>query len=302
MSISIADLRKQRTSDFAGITASLNKKSDFARDDEGFWKPERDKSGNASAVIRFLPKHPDDELPWVQIYNHAFQGPGGKWYIENCLSTLGQDDPVQIANRALYATGLDADKKLAGVRKRKLSYITNILVISDPRHPENEGSVFYFKFGKKIFEKITEKLQPTFEDETPVKVFDLWEGAEFKLRMAQVEGFPNYDKSVFSEPKEIGTDAEIVAIMNKQKPLSGLVAPSKFKSYAELESKFKMVIGEVGSGNTSAEKVMEQMRSEPVAVAPAPKAPKPVAAKIETPPSGDDSDDMEKYFKQLSGS
>lgn len=295
--VSIADLRKQRTTDFGSITAALNKKTEYARDDEGFWKPERDKAGNGSAVIRFLPKHPDDELPWVTLYTHAFQGPAGKWYIENCLSTIGQDDPVNVANRALYATGLESDKKEAGKRKRKTNYIVNILIVSDPKHPENDGKVFKFKFGKKIYDKIMDKVQPTFEDETPLNVFDLWDGADFKLRIQQVEGFPNYDKSVFSAPQPISEDdAELEKIVKQMTPLKDIVALNKFKSYAELEKKFNSIIsGQVGS-TAKAEELVEQMRNEPVREASKPARVIPDKATVI---AAADEEDLEDYFKSL---
>jgi hypothetical protein len=298
MGMTIADLRKQRSTDFGAITTALNKKSEYAKDDEGFWKPERDKAGNASATIRFLPKHPDDELPWVVLYTHGFKGPGGKWYIDNCRSTIGEEDPVNVLNRAAWNGGDEDDKKAAKERKRKMSYICNILVVNDPKHPENDGKVFRYKFGKKIFEMIMDKCQPTFEDEKPLNVFDLWEGAEFKLRMRQVDGFPNYSTSTFSDPKPLGEDEAILAAVNSQEPLKQFVDPSKFKSYDELEKKLQMVMNGQMTGN--AQETLAKMQQEPVAPAPAPKAPKAKAAKTEEAPApGGSDDDLEDYFSKL---
>jgi hypothetical protein len=304
MSISISDLRKSRTTDFSSITKALTKTNEGRQDDADFFKLEKDKAGNASAVIRFLPKHPDDELPFVTVYSHAFQGPSGRWYIENSRTTIGEADPVSEANRVLW-TGSDKDKEQARKQKRKTSYIANILVISDPKHPENEGKVMRFKFGKKIFDKIKDKAEPTFEDESPTNVFDAFEGAEFKLRMRQVEGYPNYDTSVFSEASPIAdSDEEILAIVNQMKPLKEFVDPKSFKSYDELKKKFDSVMNASAVASSArAEQVAEQMREEPVAAAP--KVAKAVEAKApkQSPAPWDaedaDSDDVESYFKSI---
>jgi hypothetical protein len=303
MSISISDLRKSRTTDFSSITKALTKTNEGRQDDADFFKLEKDKAGNASAVIRFLPKHPDDELPFVTVYSHAFQGPSGRWYIENSRTTIGEPDPVSEANRVLW-TGSDKDKEQARKQKRKTSYIANILVISDPKHPENEGKVMRFKFGKKIFDKIKDKAEPTFEDESPVNVFDAFDGAEFKLRMRQVEGYPNYDTSVFSEVKPLAdSDEEILAIVNQMKPLKEFVDPKSFKGYDELKKKFDSVMNASAVASSArAEQVAEQMREEPVASPKAAKvveskAPKETAAPWDTEDA--DSDDVESYFKSI---
>jgi gp32 DNA binding protein like len=302
MSISIADLRKSRSSDFSVLTKALTKTADVKQDDSDFFKLEKDKAGNASAVIRFLPKHPDDELPFVTVYSHAFQGPTGRWFIENSRTTIGEADPVSEANRALWSTGNEKDKKQAQAQKRKTSYIANVLVISDPKHPENEGKVMRFKFGKKIFEKIKDKAEPTFEDENPVNVFDAFDGAEFKLRMRQVDGYPNYDTSVFSDPTPIAeSDEEILAIVNQMKPLKEFVDPKMFKSYDELKKKFESVMSAAVASSERAEQVAEKMREEAVA------QPKPVGKvvkeKIEDSPPWDSSsseeDDIESYFASI---
>ena len=184
--------------------------------DDRFWKPELDKTGNGYAVIRFLPAVSGEDLPWQRVWSHAFQGPGG-WYIENSLTTLNQKDPVSEENTRLWNTGVDSDKEIARKRKRKLSYYANILVVSDPKHPENEGKVFLYKFGKKIFDKITESMQPAFEDEAAINPFDFWKGANFKLKIRKVDGFWNYDKSEFEGVSQIKeSDEDIKAIWSKQ--------------------------------------------------------------------------------------
>jgi hypothetical protein len=205
----IQKLRAMRNSDFGAISNAFEKVANPSTEtksfaDDRFWRLEGDKAGNGTATLRFLPRVEGDELPWVRIFSHGFQGPTGKWYIENSLTTLGENDPVGELNTQLWNSGSEANKEIARKQKRKLSFTANVLVVSDPKHPENEGKVFLFKFGKKIFDKIMDKARPTFEDEKPVNVFDFWEGANFKLRMRKKDGYANYDESVFSDPVEIG--------------------------------------------------------------------------------------------------
>ena len=210
--------------------------------DDRIWKPELDKTGNGYAVLRFLPASEGEDMPWVRLWSHAFQGPGG-WFIENSLTTLGHKDPVSEENTRLWNTGVDSDKDIARKRKRKLSYYSNILVVSDPKHPENEGKVFIFKFGKKIFDKITEAMQPEFDDETPINPFDFWKGANFKLKIRKVDGFWNYDKSEFEAVSQIkDSDDEIKTIWGKQYPLKPFLDPSNFKTYDELKEKLNRTI------------------------------------------------------------
>ena len=210
--------------------------------DERLWKPELDKTGNGYAVLRFLPATSGEDMPWVRLWSHAFQGPGG-WYIENSLTTLGHKDPVSEENTRLWNTGVESDKGIARNRKRKLSYYANVLIVSDPTHPENEGQIKLFKFGKKIFDKITEAMQPAFEDETPINPFDFWKGANFKLKIRKVDGFWNYDKSEFEGVSAIAdNDDNIKAIWEKQYPLKPFLDASNFKSYEELKEKLNRVI------------------------------------------------------------
>lgn len=291
MALSLADLKKSRSLDFGSITKALEKTASGNQynDDEGYFKVTRDKAGNGSAVFRFLPAAEGDELPWVQIYSHAFKGPTGKWYIENCLSTIGQEDPVNDYNRQLWEKG-EKEKKQASAQKRKLQYHCQIYVVSDPGNRENEGKVFKFKFGKKIFEMIMQKIQPTFADDKPVNVFDLWEGANFKLRMRQVEGFPNYDQSTFTDPCAVAdSDEEILKIVNSQVKMSGLLDPKNFKSYEDLEKKLKVTLAVGATGSAMAEVRTAEPRQERVAEAP--QAPSIDAAA--------DSDDIEGYFNSI---
>ena len=213
--------------------------------DERLWKPELDKSGNGYAVIRFLPAPDGEEMPWAKIWSHAFKGPGGQWYIENSLTTIGKDDPVGELNRELWNSGREQDKATARVQKRKLSYYSNIYVVSDPAHPENEGRVFLYKYGKKIFDKLVEAMQPAFADETPLDPFNFWKGADFKVKIRKVDGYWNYDKSEFAAPATLGgfDDADLEAIWKKGYSLSEFEDQKNFKSYEQLQSRLNLVLG-----------------------------------------------------------
>jgi len=212
--------------------------------DERFWKPEMDKTGVGSAIIRFLPAPEGEELPWVKMYSHAFQGPGG-WYIENSLTTLGQKDPVSEHNRELWNSGSEKDKETVRKQKRKLNYYSNIYVVKDPAHPENEGKVFLFKFGKKIFDKILNAMQPEFEDEEPMNPYDFWTGANFRLKIRKVEGYWNYDKSEFDSPRPLLDDDDALeALWKKEHSLSAIVAADQFKSYDDLHKRLNYVLGQ----------------------------------------------------------
>jgi len=212
--------------------------------DERFWKPEMDKTGVGSAIIRFLPAPEGEELPWVKIYSHAFQGPGG-WFIENSLTTLGQKDPVSEHNRELWNSGSEKDKETVRKQKRKLSYYSNIYVVKDPAHPENEGKVFLFKFGKKIFDKILNAMQPEFEDEEPMNAYDFWTGANFRMKIRKVEGYWNYDKSEFDSPRPLLDDDDALeALWKKEYSLSAIVAADQFKTYDELQKRLNHVLGQ----------------------------------------------------------
>ena len=213
--------------------------------DERLWKPELDKSGNGYAVIRFLPAPNGEEMPWAKVWSHAFKGPGGQWYIENSLTTLGKDDPVGELNRELWNSGKDSDKEIARAQKRKLSYYSNIYVVSDPAHPENEGRVFLYKYGKKIFDKLIEAMQPAFADETPLDPFNFWKGADFKLKIVKQDGYWNYDRSEFASSSTLGDydDAKLEEIYNQEYSLVEFTSPKNFKSYEDLEKRLNLVLG-----------------------------------------------------------
>lgn len=244
--MSFASLKKQ--SNLGSLTAKLVKEVEKVNNsggggDERLWKPELDKSGNGFAVIRFLPAPDKEEIPWAKLYTHAFQGPGG-WYIENSLTTVGGKDPVSDYNRELWNSGNESDKDTVRKQKRKLSYYSNIYVVKDPTNPANEGKVFLFKYGKKIFDKIMEAMQPEFEDESPINPFDFWQGANFKLKIVKKDGFWNYDKSEFdSVAPLLDDDDALEAIWKKEYSLAAVTAADQFKSYEDLERRLKYVLG-----------------------------------------------------------
>jgi len=217
--------------------------------EENFWRPETDKAGNGYAVIRFLPAPAadgDDGIPWAKVYTHGFQGPGG-WYIENSLTTLNSKDPVSEYNSDLWNSGIEANKEIARKQKRRLTYISNILIIEDSKHPENNGQIKLFKYGKKIFDKITEAMNPAFADEKPINPFDLWAGANFKLKIRKVEGYQNYDKSEFEGASELydGDDAKLEKLWQSEYSLKEFLDPKHFKSYDELKTRLDKVLGSV---------------------------------------------------------
>ena len=226
--------------------------------DERLWKPEMDKTGNGFAVIRFLPAPEGEELPWAKMYSHAFQGPGG-WYIENSLTTIGQKDPLGEYNRELWNSGSETNKETVRKQKRKLSYYSNIYVVKDPVNPSNEGKVFLFKYGKKIFDKIMEAMQPEFEDETPINPFDFWQGANFKLKIVKKDGYWNYDKSEFGSIESLLDDDDALeALWKKEYSLTALTSPDQFKSYEELERRMNMVLGLKSASPARSRAVVEQ--------------------------------------------
>jgi hypothetical protein len=303
----IQSLRKMRSNDFSKIIGEFEKLSTGATggksyEDARFWTPTVDKGGNGSALLRFLPRAEGDEFPWVRIYSHSFQGPTGKWYIENSLSTVGENDPVGELNSRLWNSGSEENKKIASKQKRKTSYIANILVINDPAKPENNGKVFLFKFGKKIFDKIMDKARPTFEDEKPVLVFDLWEGANFKLRIRNVEGYRNYDKSEFESETPLldGDEEKLVSLINTQHKLAEFLDREKnFKSYDALKKRLDEVLSGAGAVTKSAAKIAEDEDDLSSLAAPASRSVEAPAAKAKAAPIEDDDDDALSYFQKM---
>jgi len=261
--------------------------------DERIWKPTVDKAGNGYAVLRFLPSKEGEDLPWVRYWDHGFKGPTGLWYIENSLTSIGQPDPVSEMNSKLWNSGTEEDKAIVRERKRRLHYVANVYVVSDSGNPANEGKVMLYKFGKKIFEKIMDVMQPAFQDETPVNPFDLWEGADFKLKIRNVEGYRNYDKSEFSDKSALfeGDESKLEAVDAQTHGLKEFTDPSNYKTYDELKAKLMRVLGEESEPTLR----QETQVNEP-AVAPQPKVLEPVTAEsVEL----DDEDDTMSYFAKL---
>jgi len=278
--------------------ASTAPKGDSLKNEnENYWKPELDKSGNGYAVIRFLPTPEGEEMPWVSYFDHGFQGPGG-WYIEKSLTTIGKKDPVSEYNTQLWNTGIEANKEIARKQKRRLHYVSNIYVVSDPKNPQNEGKVFMYRYGKKIFEMLKEAISPAFEDENPINPFDLrGEGANFKIKIRKVDGYWNYDKSEFDSLSPLTNDEdELNSIYQSVFPLQTIVAPENFKSYEELKERLDRTLGITGTTSTStAESLAEDTVDEPWSNANT--AEEPAIPSAET--SVDEEDDAMSYFKKL---
>ena len=291
--MSFASLKKQ--SSLGSLTAKLVKEVEKTNKtgngaDDRLWKPEVDKAGNGYAVIRFLPAPDKEDLPWAKLYSHAFQGPGG-WYIENSLTTIGGKDPVSEYNTELWNSGTDANKQIARNQKRKLSYYTNIYVVKDPSNPDNEGKVFLYKFGKKIFDKIMAAMQPEFEDESPINPFDFWQGANFKVKIKKVAGYWNYDSSEFAAVSPLlDDDKALEDIWKKEYSLAEITDASQFKTYDELKKRFDYVLGNKKS--TVSQAFDEEVASEEL-------PPRPEEEVATTFSESDEGDDALSYFQRL---
>ena len=295
--MSFASLKKQST--LGSLPAKLVKEVEKVNNtggggDDRLWKPELDKTGNGYAVIRFLPAPDGEEIPWAKLYSHAFQGPGG-WYIENSLTTTGGKDPVSDYNRELWNSGNDSDKEVVRRQKRKLSYYANIYVVQDKSNPDNEGKVFLYKFGKKIFDKVMESMQPEFEDETPINPFDFWQGANFKLKIVKKDGYWNYDKSEFAEVSPLlEEDDALEAVWKKEYSLAAVTAADQFKSYEDLEKRLKYVLGQKPAQRPRLDEELEDESEGRYAA----------AEKVVTQAtkSSEDEDDALSYFQKLAES
>lgn len=290
-----ANLKKNRQSMFDNLTQEINKlvtAPTSSSDDNRFWKPEVDKAGNGYAIIRFLPAPSNEDVPFVRVWDHGFQGTGG-WYIEKSLTTIGQKDPVSEYNTELWNSGIEANKEVVRKQKRRLSYYSNIYVVKDPSHPENEGKVFLFKYGKKIFEKLNAAMNPEFEDEKPMNPFDMWEGANFKLKIRNVEGYRNYDKSEFDSISPLSEDdAFLEKVWKQEYSLNEFIDPQNFKSYDELKDKLHRVLGLDGA---SKPKTRADLYDEDSATPP----PRMKAAQPKPVTTADDSDEDLDFFKKL---
>ncbi len=243
---SFSSFKKSESENFDKLRDQLNKtKNGDRQNDDRFWQPDRGKDGNDYCVLRFLPAPPNEEVPYVKTLSYGFKGPGG-WYIENSRGTIGEDDdPVDKMRRALYATGTEADKKIAQKYSRRTNFISNIEIIDYPKHPEMNGKQFLYRYGKKIFDKINDCYNPKFPDEPKFNPFNFWEGADFVLKVTTQDDFPNYDKSEFKTPAPHrgGGDAELEAIWKNLYSLQAFIDPSQYKPAKDLQKRLNKVLG-----------------------------------------------------------
>lgn len=306
MSSSFSDMKNSRQNSIDKITSELNKlnisSAQNSNVDTRFWKPEVDKGGNGYAVIRFLPAPQNEDVPFVRVWDHGFQGPTGKWYIERSLTTLAQKDPVSEYNNMLWNSGIAANKDLVRKYKRRLSFYSNIYVVKDPSNPQNEGQVFLYKYGKKIFDKLNDMMNPEFEDESPRNPFDLWEGADFKLKIRNVEGYRNYDKSEFDTPRPLlDDDDKMEKTWKSQFSIKEFTDPSNFKSYDELKQKLYTVLAldgvqqsvETPNQEPASYNLETSAKAAPVAAAP--------LSTVEAAPAQDEDESL-SFFQRLAES
>jgi len=288
--MSFANLKNNRT-DLATLVQAAEKAGGGQQtrpgDDPRFWQPTRDKAGNGYAVIRFLPGIDDAGTPWTRYWDHGFKGPTGQWYIERSLTSIGQQDPLSELNSQMWNNGIESDKAIVRSRKRQLKYVANVLIVSDPSAPENEGQVKLYRFGKKIFDKIMDSMQPQFPDEKPVNPFDMWEGADFTIKIRKVEGYPNYDASTFKSQTALGDDARMEIVYDQQHSMVEFTDPTQYKSYDELKARLTLVLGE-SAPRTTQQRVDLDTVQEPTPMRTA-----------EAESVGDDLDDTMSYFAKL---
>lgn len=307
MAVDFQTLKKNRSKSLDKLNEQLTKigSKSYSDPNEGkYWKPTRDSAGNGFAIIRFLDAPQGEDMPFVRIWDHGFQGPGG-WYIENSLTTLGKDDPVSEYNSKLWNSGTESDKEQARKQKRRLHYIANVYVLKDSGNPDNEGKVFLFKFGKKIWDKLNDLMNPSFEDEKPVNPFDLWEGANFRLKIRQFEGYANYDKSEFDTPGPLfDNDEKMEAVWKQSHSLQDVIDPKNFKTYDELKSKMFRVLGISGSdaslrgsASSSAEEEYDELDMSALSSSKK-EASAPVMKEAESKIVEDEDDDLE-FFRNL---
>lgn len=297
--MSFNELKKKSKNNMTDLIKKMEdqtKKTDYK--DDRYWRPEIDKSGNGFAIIRFLPEVENEDCPWAKVYSHTFRGPGG-WYIENCLTTISQKDPVTELNTQLWNSGVESDKNLARDRKRKLNYTSNIYVVSDPSNPQNEGKVFLYKYGSKIFEKLQEVMKPEFKDEEAINPFDFWKGANFRLKIRKVAGYTNYDKSEFdsSSPLCKGDDAELEKVWKSQHPLTEFTNSSNFKTHQELKDRLYEVLGGDirAASNVGYDKTAEDISESDIKE----KKPLNIKSKKLTEENVDEETDALDYFSKL---
>jgi hypothetical protein len=303
--MSFSNLKRNRNSindlvSAANVDNAPKEKKSYA--DERQWKPTVDKAGNGYAVVRFLPAAEGNELPWVRYWDHGFKGPTGQWYIEKSLTSIGQQDPLGELNSRLWNSGIESDKETARTQKRRLHYVANVLIESDPANPQNEGQVKLYTFGKKIFDKIMDVMQPQFADEDPINPFDFWEGASFKLKIRNVEGYRNYDKSEFASPASLmnGDDSELEQVYEGLYDLNEFTDPENYKSYDELSARLSLVLGEAPAQTTRQQVALEEVSAPtPMRATAAPEPAPSVAPAAMATSAADDDEDTMSFFAKL---
>jgi hypothetical protein len=263
--MSLANLKAKTANTLQTLKQQAQQKGQSQKaEDSRFWKPTFDKEkGTGSAIIRFLPAPDGEDLPAIKIFSHGFKA-NGKWYIEKSRTTIGdRKDPVYVLNGKLYNSGIESDKAISKMIKRKPTWIANVLVVNDPAKPECNGKVFLYEFGPSIDEMLQAAMFPIIDENdvdpvSPIDVFNPWEGADFVIKMhghKMPDGkggemlVPRYDKSSFKAPKAIGTDEEIEAIWKQTHSLQAFLDEKEFKSVADLSKRLLEVFGPtVGSG------------------------------------------------------
>lgn len=301
MTQSFSELKRSSSNSFEKLNqelTKLNSNQSNSRDDR-LWTCQTDKAGNGYAIIRFLPAPAGEDVPFIRLFTHGFKGPGG-WYIENSLTTIGQQDPIAELNTRLWNSGVESDKETVRKQKRQLNFYSNIYVVKDPANPENEGKVFLFRYGKKIFDKITDLMNPQFEDEKPVDPFNLWTGANFKLKIRKFEGYPNYDKSEFDSPAPLlDDDDKLEAIWKSEYSLKELTDPKNFRSYDELKRRLDRALG-LTTGNAPSNARQQFVDEDDIpSFEPAPQARAAEARPAPAANSVDDDDEDFEFFKKL---
>ena len=294
--VDFATLKSNRSKSIESLTEELNKiNTKYQNDDDKYWQPTVDKAGNGQAIIRFLPPPGDEKAPFIRYWEHGFKGPGG-WYIEKSLTTLGENDPCAEHNNTLWESGRESDKKIARDQKRKLYYVSNIYVVSDPANPENDGKVFLFKYGKKIFDKIFDKMNPAFEGDEKINPFDLWDGCNFRLRIRKVEGYRNYEKSDFAgKTPLLEDDDEMKVVWESEHPLQPIIAPDKFKTYDALKARLDKVL----KINTATKSDNSDSKPDSSSKFKSTKSSSPPWESSNPEDDEDDSEDTTNFFKKL---
>lgn len=237
------DFKKNKGNFLETLNQKIKESNTTFEPDARYFQVTKDKAGNGVALVRFLP---GKDTPWVRYWSHSFEYNGG-WYIENSRTSLKEDDPVSEYNKLLWDSGKEEYKEFVSLKpgtKRKLNYVSNIYVIEDPANPENNGKVFLYQYGAKIYDKIKALMQPSIKTLPPVNPFNPFDGANLQIIIKKVAGYPNYDDTKFiQEGSKLGNDDEIEKIYNQQYDLEDILKESNFKPYEKLKARLIKVLG-----------------------------------------------------------